>query len=983
MLRAFLAIGIVAVLLPGLPGTVTAQTPYPTKTLRGIVVDEQGKPVAGASVGRGLRVIKDFKRAQTDADGKFALEISLNGAQVTVVASSSDDAFKGMLNLPSKETEWKDDEVQVVIKTASAISVKVVGADGAPVSEATVGALVRYPQMGHEKLTAKTNADGVATWRVLPGGHSATFLAFKPDAGLDYVNFGSEQNRDDVAPVMPKDVVVMKLEGVRSYPLSAVDDDGKPVANVRISPFTLHKPAPNQRSQNYINLSYFADELSQVTDEQGKATIHWLPKWAEFTTFFGRLEGYSEERLDIDLQLGSPPNRFTMLKLITIAGKVVLPDGKPAEGTMVTVAGDGYALEGFHRGATTDASGSFSFKAPPHFLCMIGARQGTLVAKSVQEIVTAPGKSIEGVTLTLEPGIRLHGKVTTGPNKTPQANSYIMVQELGVNLLSLPHLSIPNPEKSRRSVAPQLVQNLTTDENGEFEAILCAGDYVVRVSGEMENYEKFSLTTETEKVVDFHSALPKSLAFAGITRSAVDQSPVAGANIAFAYESPNASSFTETTSDAEGRFRVERAPYSAQVFAISADGKLADLQAITDSQPSIDFSMRPTAILKGRAIDGATGQPYADKQITYGVRITMTGQDGFALFSTRFGKRIRTDKDGYFETGPVATEVESEVTIQPDNSGMILNLAKVKPDKGGVLDLGELKTTPPRKPETTMDRVLKVFNRSDSAVERFEKALKDGKLSRQRIAIFFASPEEAATKELMTLRFEDNELSRALDPFLFMVVDLRGEAMVRAKALAERLKLEGELSSESPRLVIFDLEETKLADVLSAKQFVHNGKFDKLKMIDMLDEHRPEPLDAQKLLDDTLAQAKREGKHVLVQETATWCGPCWMLSRFLDKHRATWEKDIIWVKMDHRWTGAIEIMTKMRAGAGGGVPWCAILDEDGKVVITSNRASDGNNFGFPSEEESRPHFKAMMQKAARRMTEKEIEAMTKDLAKSE
>src|SRR5688572_19371664 len=138
MLRAFLVIGVVAVLLTGLPGLVAAQKPYPTKTLKGIVVDEQGKPVAAASVGRGLRVIKDFKRAQTDADGKFAFEVSLNGAPVTVVASSGDDSLKGTLVLPLKGTEWKDEEIRIVVKTASAISVKVIGADGAPMSKATV-----------------------------------------------------------------------------------------------------------------------------------------------------------------------------------------------------------------------------------------------------------------------------------------------------------------------------------------------------------------------------------------------------------------------------------------------------------------------------------------------------------------------------------------------------------------------------------------------------------------------------------------------------------------------------------------------------------------------------------------------------------------------------------------------------------------------------------------------------------------------------
>ena len=53
-----------------------------------------------------------------------------------------------------------------------------------------------------------------------------------------------------------------------------------------------------------------------------------------------------------------------MHKLITIAGKVVLPDGKPAEGAAVTVTGDGYQMDGLHVAAKADASGEPLFRLP-------------------------------------------------------------------------------------------------------------------------------------------------------------------------------------------------------------------------------------------------------------------------------------------------------------------------------------------------------------------------------------------------------------------------------------------------------------------------------------------------------------------------------------------------------------------------------------------------------------------------------------------
>jgi hypothetical protein len=44
------------------------------------------------------------------------------------------------------------------------------------------------------------------------------------------------------------------------------------------------------------------------------------------------------------------------------------------------------------------------------------------------------------------------------------------------------------------------------------------------------------------------------------------------------------------------------------------------------------------------------------------------------------------------------------------------------------------------------------------------------------------------------------------------------------------------------------------------------------------------------------------------------------LSRFLDHQRNVWEKDYLWVKLDHRWTGAMDIAKRLRDKSEGGIP---------------------------------------------------------------
>lgn len=87
-------------------------------------------------------------------------------------------------------------------------------------------------------------------------------------------------------------------------------------------------------------------------------------------------------------------------------------------------------------------------------------------------------------------------------------------------------------------------------------------------------------------------------------------------------------------------------------------------------------------------------------------------------------------------------------------------------------------------------------------------------------------------------------------------------------------------------------------------------------------------------------------------------------------------RDFVFVRLDaDRMLGASDILKRYGADSAG-LPWFVFLDGDGKTVVTSDHPKDGN-IGYPGEEPGATHFRQMLQKAARRMTESEIDALVK------
>ena len=155
------------------------------------------------------------------------------------------------------------------------------------------------------------------------------------------------------------------------------------------------------------------------------------------------------------------------------------------------------------------------------------------------------------------------------------------------------------------------------------------------------------------------------------------------------------------------------------------------------------------------------------------------------------------------------------------------------------------------------------------------------------------------------------------------------------------------------------------------------------KVHSFLNDWKPKPLDADNVYKQALALAKKENKRVFLQFGAPWCGWCHRLEDFLAEPDIAkiMAQDYILVKIDlDRMSGADAIDKRIRK-KGRGIPWHAILDAEGKVLITSDGPK--GNVGFPLRPDEIAHFIHMIKETSRNITPGRISTIQKTLSQQQ
>ena len=277
-----------------------------------------------------------------------------------------------------------------------------------------------------------------------------------------------------------------------------------------------------------------------------------------------------------------------------------------------------------------------------------------------------------------------------------------------------------------------------------------------------------------------------------------------------------------------------------------------------------------------------------------------------------------------------------------------------------------------------------IYDESADAKSQIAEALKRAGRENKRVLVMFGANWCGWCYKLHDVFKEDPAVGKTLQyEYERVMVDIgrRDKNLDIATGYGVALEKEG-----VPFLTVLDAGGKVLANQETGS-LEAGERHDPEKVQAFLKRWAAPPLDARRVADAALAQAKSQGKMVFVRLGAPWCGWCHKLDDFVARKdiAAILARDFLDTKLDlDRMQNAKEVAGRFRSNEDSGLPWFAFVDADGKV-LASSEGPEGN-VGFPAAPAEIAHFAGMLKKHARNITADQIamvERLLQEAAKPE
>jgi hypothetical protein len=613
------------------------QAPTPSgPRVEGIVVDEAGKPVAGA------RVVSlwtlDRKPVASAADGTFALDVrdSNRMADRAFLATADDAARQGVFRfMDLSGMKDRRTPVRIVLKPVVEVKVTVVDGTGSPVP----GVEVFLPELIFPLARGTTDDRGVAVLYAPADALTQWVFAAKPGVGFDY-----HETYRGLPPTStpPPTEVRLVLDGARTVRVKLLDSAGRPVPDVELSPLTIKKKG----KLSYVNLS--GRQLKARSDAQGIATFDWLP--ADMPEPIGfhvdLFSGLYAQAGPIMYDPAKAPAEIEVrvLRRVPVSGRVTYPDGSPAAGIQIDASGVGANLPMVTSGrAWTSRDGTYTMPLTPGESYMIGVVDDAWAARSLIGVVIREGLLLSGLDFKLIKGSVIRGRVTAGPDSTPAVGQTAILIELGPRVPEGKFPAQPSP------LEESLMRPTSTDGEGRYAFRVGPGSYLISKPVEIGDVRREEETIEVGEgeVIEKDFQLRRLVRLGKVLRGTVrarkpDGPPVAGA-VVVAEPIGERMPPARGVADDRGGFELPHHAERTVFYARSPKGDLAGYTIVGEDRGEAAIVAAPAASASGRVVDGA-GRPRAGVTVSYFLLVSPEGQEPPIVV----GQTVETDADGRF-----------------------------------------------------------------------------------------------------------------------------------------------------------------------------------------------------------------------------------------------------------------------------------------------------------------------------------------------
>ena len=498
---------------PPIAASPPKQDDEPTWTVvDGIVVDEGGKPIAGATV-RFLIPYKASGPAAADAAGRFRLAFYCGVARSEwLVAESPDGRRLGYEYLRAPPALHLATRIEC--RPPRTIRIHTVDGHGQPVAGARTAVMVRGIMALAHSATDKT---GTTTLRVPAQASPLQALAFRPGVGFDYT--------DELQPGgagVPADVT-LRLDGVHTARVKVSDSAGRPIPGISLGSGEIHK----RGREAGIWLTRFIPGAEVRTAADGVATFDWLPRdlrgMVQFDNFDDR---FCLGSATYDPNRDTGPVSMQLVRPVQVGGRITRADGRPAAGVLVRVDGRGPMQWGgkpphnifptrdapsYEGDTRSGADGVYHLKLPPGQSFIIAANDADAVAPSQHRPTLDEAKEgvvLTGIDLRLGEGTIIRGRVTAGNPPRPAAGIGLRLVEEGPIL--------PGPRAP--ILRPTLYYGSKTDADGRYHFRVGPGSYQLWPPGEDSKPELFRVANQAHSNVRLDGDFARTLNRCGTGR---------------------------------------------------------------------------------------------------------------------------------------------------------------------------------------------------------------------------------------------------------------------------------------------------------------------------------------------------------------------------------------------------------------------------------------------------------------------------------